>query len=60
MQYRRFKKPYYIELPEFGKYTYDQIPQEEKPVCTHCRSDNSIGHAKGRRMCKDCNQTFRI
>jgi len=54
------KKPYYIELPEFGKYTYDQLEQGEKFICSHCGSNNSTAHGKGRRMCKDCNQTFRV
>lgn len=54
------KKPYYIELPEFGKYTYDQLEREEKPVCTNCGSINSIAHGAGRRLCKDCNKSFSI
>jgi ribosomal protein S27AE len=44
-------KPYFIQLPDFGLYTYDQL---QSVACPKCGSTNSNSHGQGRRKCKDC------
>jgi hypothetical protein len=49
-------KPYYIQLPDFGTYTYPMIENALK--CPKCNSLNHISHGGNRRKCKDCNHVF--
>jgi hypothetical protein len=49
-------KPYFIQLPDFGAYTYQMIENALK--CPKCDSRNHISHGGNRRKCKDCNHVF--
>ncbi|AVH68650.1 hypothetical protein [Nostoc sp. 'Peltigera membranacea cyanobiont' N6] len=49
-------KPYYIQLPDFGTYTYGMVENAVK--CPKCDSHNHIGHGGNRRKCKDCGHIF--
>lgn len=49
-------KPYYIQLPDFGSYTYQMIENALK--CPKCDSLNHISHGGNRRKCKECNHVF--
>ncbi len=49
-------KPYFLQLPDFGTYTYDLIQNAVK--CPKCDSLNHISHGGGRRKCKDCGHVF--
>lgn len=49
------KAPYFLQLPDFGQYTFDQLNVNQ---CPHCGSKNTIGHGANRRRCKDCGKTF--
>jgi len=49
-------KPYFVELPSFGSYTYDMV--ESALRCPKCQSLNHIGHGGNRRKCKDCGHIF--
>lgn len=55
-------KPYFIQLPDFGTYTYDMIESALK--CPDCNSHNHIfnGSKDGvkRRKCKDCGHVFSL
>ncbi|MHC0068435.1 hypothetical protein ACWATR_37160 [Nostoc sp. UIC 10890] len=50
-------KPYFIELPAFGKYPYSLISEALK--CPNCESLNHISNGSGKRKCKDCNHVFK-
>ncbi len=58
------KKPYFIELPNFGKYTYDIVqPVETNDLsCPGCNSVNvkKNGRVNGqqRYKCNDCNKNW--
>ncbi|MCC5661996.1 hypothetical protein LC608_34700 [Nostoc sp. XA010] len=49
-------KPYYIQLPDFGTYSYEMLENAVK--CPKCQSLNHIGHGGNRRKCKDCGHIF--
>ncbi|BAY73580.1 hypothetical protein [Trichormus variabilis] len=49
------KAPYFIELPDFGQYTFDG---HSVTNCPHCGSSNTVGHGLNRKRCKDCGKTF--
>lgn len=51
-------KPYFIQLPDFGEYTYDLVQSQIK--CPHCDSGNIISKGKNRRQCKDCDKSFSV
>jgi len=60
------KKPYYIELPDFGKYTYDLISSIKSTElnCPEC-SSNSVkrnGRVNGQQRfkCNDCNKNWLV
>ncbi|WP_414553088.1 hypothetical protein [Anabaena sp. CCY 0017] len=49
-------RPYFIQLPDFGLYTYDQLT----PVaCPKCGSNETIKNGNSKRKCKDCNHVFK-
>lgn len=49
-------KPYFIQLPDFGAYTYELI--QNAVICPKCGSGHHIGHGGNRRKCKDCRHIF--
>lgn len=49
-------KPYFIQLPDFGQFTYDMVENAVK--CPACDSTNLVNNGKGRKKCKDCNHNF--
>lgn len=49
-------KPYFIQLPDFGTYTYDMV--ESALRCPKCQSHDHISHGNGRRRCKNCGHVF--
>jgi len=49
-------KPYYIQLPDFGTFSYEMLENAVK--CPKCESLNHIGHGGNRRKCKDCGHIF--
>lgn len=49
-------KPYFIQLPDFGQFTYDMVENALK--CPKCDSHNHISHGGNRRKCKDCGHIF--
>jgi hypothetical protein len=49
--------PYFIQLPDFGAYTYDCIEVIE---CPKCNSKNVARNGKVNRKCKDCNHQWRV
>jgi hypothetical protein len=49
-------KPYFIQLPDFGMYTYDLLAVAS---CPKCGSSNIVGHGTNRKKCRDCNHTFK-
>ncbi|MBC1238501.1 hypothetical protein [Nostoc sp. 2RC] len=51
-------KPYFIQLPDFGAYTYDMVESALK--CPKCESHNHISHGGNRRKCKDCQHVFTV
>jgi len=55
-------KPYFIELPSFGTYTYEMAESAVK--CPSCESHNHIsnGTKNGvkRRKCNDCGHVFSV
>ncbi len=51
------KPPYFIQLPDFGSYTYNQLNINQ---CPHCGSKNIVSHGGNRRKCNDCGKTFAI
>ena len=58
------KKPYFIELPNFGKYTYDLISSTKSTelTCPECdsRSIKRNGKTEGKQKfkCNDCNKNW--
>jgi hypothetical protein len=58
------KKPYFIELPNFGKYTYDTVQSVETNDlrCPSCNSLNVKKNGKAssqqRFKCNDCNKNW--
>lgn len=49
-------KPYFVQLPDFGQYTYDLLAVHK---CPKCESKNVVGHGMNRKRCKDCGHTFK-
>jgi hypothetical protein len=53
-------KPYFIELPSFGTYTYDMVESALK--CPKCKSHDHISNGSKdgvkRRKCNDCGHVF--
>jgi hypothetical protein len=58
------KKPYFVELPNFGKYTYEQIQAVEgnELKCLDCGSTavkkNGRVNGQQRFKCNDCNKNW--
>lgn len=51
-------KPYFIQLPNFGQFTYDLIESVVK--CPECDSLNVKKNGGKRRKCKDCGNDFTV
>jgi len=55
-------KPYFVQLPDFGMYTYDMVESALK--CPKCNSHNHISNGSKdrvkRRKCKDCEHVFSV
>ncbi|MHC5779770.1 hypothetical protein [Nostoc sp.] len=51
-------KPYFVQLPDFGTYTYGMVENALK--CPKCDSHNHISHGSNRRKCKDCRHIFAV
>lgn len=49
-------KPYYVQLPDFGTFSYEMLQNAVK--CPKCDSHNHISHGGNRRKCKDCGHIF--
>ncbi|RCJ42543.1 hypothetical protein A6769_37255 [Nostoc punctiforme NIES-2108] len=49
-------KPYFIQLPDFGQFTYGMVENAVK--CPACNSTNVVSNGKGRKKCKDCKKDF--
>lgn len=55
-------KPYFIQLPDFGMYTYDMVESALK--CPKCESHNHISNGSKdgfkRRKCNECGHVFSV
>ena len=55
-------KPYFIQLPDFGTYTYNMVENALK--CPKCESHNHISNGSKdgvkRRKCNDCGHVFSV